>query len=251
MRRPPSEQLPAGTALYRRIRFDIEQKILSGHWPPGHRIPFEHELVHSYNCSRMTVNKVLSGLAAAGLIERRRRTGSVVAWPRTEAAVLHIADIKAEVEGRGQIYGYELLSHERRWAAKAELKRLQSRKRLKVLALRCRHFAQGLPLALEERLLNIDAVPQALEQDFSKTGPGTWLLTHIPWNEAENRISACRAAPDEARALDLQPGAACLVVERCTWRSGGIITWVRLTFPADLYQLVARFTPAQDDVHGA
>ena len=55
------------TALYQRIRGDIEGKIMSGDWPPGHRVPFEHELMESYDCSRMTVNKVLSGLAAAGL----------------------------------------------------------------------------------------------------------------------------------------------------------------------------------------
>ncbi|MET3238677.1 DNA-binding FadR family transcriptional regulator [Bradyrhizobium japonicum] len=59
--------------LYKRIRADIENRILTGEWPPGHRIPFEHELVARYGCSRMTVNKALSELAQADLIERRRR----------------------------------------------------------------------------------------------------------------------------------------------------------------------------------
>ena len=51
---------------------------MSGEWAPGHRIPFEHELATEYGCSRMTVNKALSQLARAGLIERRRRSGSFV-----------------------------------------------------------------------------------------------------------------------------------------------------------------------------
>jgi GntR family transcriptional regulator, histidine utilization repressor len=38
-------------ALYQRIRDDIEAKILSDDWPPGHRVPFEHELMRSYDCS--------------------------------------------------------------------------------------------------------------------------------------------------------------------------------------------------------
>ena len=46
----------APQALYQRIRADLEDKILSGRWPPGYRIPFEHELVETYQCSRMTVN---------------------------------------------------------------------------------------------------------------------------------------------------------------------------------------------------
>jgi GntR family histidine utilization transcriptional repressor len=41
----------------------------------------------------MTVNKALSQLAKAGLIERRRRSGSFVRRPRSQAAVLEIHDI--------------------------------------------------------------------------------------------------------------------------------------------------------------
>ena len=32
-------------SLYKRIRLDIERRILTGEWPPGHRIPFEHEIM--------------------------------------------------------------------------------------------------------------------------------------------------------------------------------------------------------------
>ena len=62
--------------LNQRIRGDIERRIHSGEWPPGHRIPSEHELTLAYGCSRMTVNKALGALAEAGMIERRRRAGS-------------------------------------------------------------------------------------------------------------------------------------------------------------------------------
>ena len=33
-----------GGSLHQRILSDISEKILSGAWAPGHRIPFEHEL---------------------------------------------------------------------------------------------------------------------------------------------------------------------------------------------------------------
>jgi DNA-binding FadR family transcriptional regulator len=56
--------------LHRRIQRDIERKILSGAWRPGHRIPFEHEIMKQYGCARMTANKALAGLAEAGLVVR-------------------------------------------------------------------------------------------------------------------------------------------------------------------------------------
>ena len=96
-----------GVSLHQRILSDISDRILSGVWAPGYRIPFEHELTTQYDCSRMTVNKALSQLAKAGLIERRRRSGSFVSRPQSQAAVLEIHDIRIEVEALGLPYRYE------------------------------------------------------------------------------------------------------------------------------------------------
>lgn len=234
----------APQALYQRIRADLEDKILSGRWPPGHRMPFEHELVETYQCSRMTVNKVMSGLAAAGIIERKRRLGSFVAKPVVQSAVLHIPDIQAEIAKRGEVYGYELLVRKRRKATKDDLERLGMERSCDVLALSCRHIAKGRPFAYEERLINLDVVSAAVEIDFAQVPPGTWLLGHVPWSEAEHQITATLADDDARAALALKKPAACLVVERRTWRKSKVITAVRVTYPNDLYRLTARFTPA-------
>jgi GntR family histidine utilization transcriptional repressor len=43
--------------------------------------------------------------------------------------------------------------------------------------------------------------------------------------------------------LAIDEGAACLVIERRTWRNGEPITAVRIMHPGHLYDLIARFTP--------
>ena len=232
-----------GAALYQRIRNDLEVRIMSGAWPPGHRVPFEHELMQTYSCSRMTVNKVLSALADSGLVVRRRRAGSFVARPRVQSAILQIPDLKAEVEKRGEKYGYCLLEMQKRAASVQDKARLGVGGRATVLALCCRHEAEGQPFAIEDRLINVQAVPDALKQDFSITPPNTWLVGHVPWTEAEHRITACNADKRVAADLGIDPGAACLVIERRTWRNGEPITAVRITHPGQLYDLIARFTP--------
>jgi GntR family histidine utilization transcriptional repressor len=232
-----------GAALYQRIRNDLENRIMSGAWPPGHRVPFEHELMETYSCSRMTVNKVLSALAESGLVVRRRRAGSFVARPRVQSAILQIPDLKAEVEKRGERYGYRLLELHKRAASVHDKARLGVGGRATVLALCCRHEAEGQPFAVEDRLINVQAVPDALKQDFATTPPNTWLVGHVPWTEAEHRITACNADRRVAADLGIDPGAACLVIERRTWRNGEPITAVRITHPGQLYDLIARFTP--------
>ena len=110
---------------------------------------------------------------------------------------------------------------------------------LAVLALRCRHDAAKQPFAL-----NLDAVPDAAKQDFSIVPPSTWLVDHVPWTEAEHRISAGNADKALADELNIDEGAARLIIERRTWRDGEPITAVRLVHPGPLYDLIVRFTPS-------
>lgn len=231
--------------LHRRIYADLETRILSGDWAPGQRIPFEHELTRRYGCSRMTVNKAISELADRGLVTRRRRAGTFVAQPRAQSAVLAIPDLKAEVEARGQAYGYELLARRVREPASDEEYDLASGKPL--IELRCLHRADGAPLALERRVISLAVTPEAETADFSVEAPGGWLLDFAPWTEAEHRITAVACEARDARHLLLKPGAPCLSLERRTWRDGRPVTRVSQLFPGDRYDLVARFSPSRGE----
>ena len=214
------------TALHSRIRADIEAQILSGALPPGARLPNESELMQTYACARMTVNKAMSALAAAGLIERRRKAGSFVAVPRLSATVLEIPDLQAQAEARGESYQFRLLSrhiHDHN------------------LELEGVHVRAGLPLCHEHRTISLKAVPEAAEVDFAAVSPGSWLLRQVPWTEGENRISAVAARHGVAKHLELPEGAACLKVERETWQNGQLVTFVRQVFDGAHYNLVARF----------
>jgi GntR family histidine utilization transcriptional repressor len=230
-------------SLKDRIRSDIEAKIFSGKWPPGHRIPNEQKLASTYSCARMTVNKVLSDLAAAGIVERKRKAGTFVGRPAIQSAVLRIPEIQAEVETLGYAYQYELLQIERRRATKSDRELMGLTANHDVIEFRCRHWADKKPFAYEHRFLNLTAVPEAGNLDFHVTSPGAWLLRHVPWTKAEHSISAQDADPDTAAMLALAKSAACLVVQRRTWRAGDMITHVRTIFPGGLYRLNAHFTP--------
>ena len=225
--------------LHRRIRADVEGKIMAGQLKPGDRIPFEHELVELYGCSRMTVSKALTDLANAGLIERRRRAGSFVAPQRIDMAALAIPDIRAEIEGRGSRYAIELL--DRRIAEKVSGDEIDAPPGADQLRLLCRHMADDRPFAVEHRLINLVAVPDARDVDFGQVAPGSWLLDNVPWTEAQNRIHA-QLAGEDAVHLKCDPRAPCLGLQRQTWRAGRAITHVRQLFPAGGFSLVARFT---------
>lgn len=230
-------------ALHRRIGADIARKIRSGEWPPGYRIPFEHELTRQYDCARATVNRAVQALAAAGLVERRRRAGTFVMRPRIHSAVLEITDIEGEITRRGQAYAYQMLARETQSADPEDPDTAILGATGAVLSLRCRHFADGKPFAVEQRLIDLVTVPEAAGADFSDQAPGTWLRAQVVWTEARHLISAINPEAGLARQLGVRTSTACLCIKRWTWRQGAGVTAVRQVFPGDSYDLVASFTP--------
>jgi GntR family histidine utilization transcriptional repressor len=224
-----------------RIETDIADKIRSGEWPPGHRIPGEVELAAQYGCARATANKALVRLAEAGLVQRTRRSGSFVARPHVQTAVLEIPDIAQVIAERGESYTFALLSRRTRSAHPGPEQELGASN--PVLALEGVHSASGCPFAFEARIINLAAAPDAEHEDFSTRAPGSWLLGHIPWTQAQHRISAIAPDRTTAKTLDLAPGSACLQVERWTWRLRDGVTYVRQVYPGTRYDLIAHFTP--------
>ncbi|AYD04142.1 histidine utilization repressor [Neorhizobium sp. NCHU2750] len=235
----------APVSLHQRILSDIEQNILTGRWPPGYKIPSEQLLAQQYECSRMTVNKVVTQLARAGLVQRRRKIGSVVLPQKAQSAILEIYDIREEVKTTERTYSYRILAHSIRQANQAETRQLGLIRKKAVADITCLHFADGKPFCLEQRLINLEAVPEAEAESFDKLSPGPWLLDHVPWSAAEHRIDARGAEEVEASHLGIALGSPVMVVERQTWRLEQSVTAVRLTYPGGSHTLTARFTPSQ------
>lgn len=230
-------------SLSARIRNDIERKILSGKWPPGHRIPFERELVEQYGCSRMTVNKALLALAAQGVITRRRSVGSFVAVPASERSILEIQDFGRDAERLGGHYRHQLISRRVERPDDATCAEYGLDAGGEIVHVVCVHFIDDLPIAYEDRVIALDKVPTARDFDFSTMPPGTWLLKTVPWTEARHVIRAVNVAASLARRLKLEPGTACLVLERRTWHASAPVTRVEITYAGDRQRFVGRFSP--------
>lgn len=238
------EDLSSMKHLHQRIRDDIEARIMSGEWPPGHRIPFEHELMAEYGCSRMTVNKVLSALASNGLITRRRRAGSVVAEPSTERAVLEIQDFALDAARAGTVYNFKILNLEIVSIDAVAAHRIGMPVGTEMLNVATLHLMDGVPGAYEQRLINLAAVPEAAKERFKQDPPGTWLLRQVPWTDAEHIVRAVNADSMLAKCLQIKAGDACLVLERRTWQAGSFVTEARITYPGERHHLIGRFSPS-------
>jgi DNA-binding FadR family transcriptional regulator len=78
--------------LHGRVVHDIGARIVGGQIPPGDTLPSEGELAETYGASRSAIREAVKVLAAKGLVEPRRRSGTRVrpreAWNLLDPDIL-------------------------------------------------------------------------------------------------------------------------------------------------------------------
>lgn len=209
------------------VRDEVMRRIRVRDWPPGGSIPTEEELAAEFGVARATVNRALRELAGAGVLERRRKAGTRVALLPVRKATLDIPVIRQEVEARGQVHGFRLLTRTEGAAPVPVASRLGLGPSARAVYLETLHLADGRPFVFEARWLNPAVLPAPLP-DFAAVSANEWLVTHVAYATGDIAFTAEGAGPREAAVLGVAEGAALFVTERTTWTTEAAITFVRL-----------------------
>jgi GntR family transcriptional regulator, histidine utilization repressor len=232
MRRPRAK-----ASGYAAVKNEILRRIRNRVWAPGAHVPGEIELAENFGVARGTVNRAMRELTEQGYLERKRKGGTRVRPSPLRAARFEIPIVRAEIEGMGAVYKYSLLR--RSIVAPAELWSLFGFSG-KVLHLQCLHMADGKPFQLEERWINLEALPQAEQADFTELGPNEWLVQTVPYTDVEIAFEARAASTLAAAQLRVKRGEPLFTTLRTTWLKGAALTQVRLTFHKG-YRMVTRY----------
>ena len=100
----------------------------------------------------------------------------------------------------------------------------------KLLHVRALHLADFQPYLLENRWINTDAVPDALNQDFQTISSNEWLLENVPFTHGDISFFAVSAPTQSAQHLACARGDALLCFDRLTWDGDKAITKVCITY---------------------
>ncbi len=235
-----AQQTVTGKLGYRDIKREIFRRIRSNEWGPGTQLPGEVALAEEFGCARATVNRAMQELSDDGIIERRRKGGSHVKLAPVRQVKFEIPLVRVEIESKGAAYAYRLLSRSVDTAPRWLTKRLGLTPDAEVLRLKCLHLSNNTPYQFEDRWINLVTVPRARATDFSGISPNEWLVSQVPYTNAEVRFSATRADSGVAAALGVAEEAPVFLAQRTTWLAGSPVTHVRLHFPQS-YEMVANY----------
>ncbi|MBM3510233.1 MAG: histidine utilization repressor [Alphaproteobacteria bacterium] len=226
---------------YRSVQDYVRQRVVSGQWPAGHRIPSENVLVQRLRISRMTVNRALRELADEGLIQRVRGLGTFVADARPRMTFFAVRTIADEIAARGHRHHFKILMR-RAEAAKAPIAaQLELERGARVFHVVAIHFENDVPVQLEDRFVSPREAPEFLTADLSTVTPSEYLLRHVPLSEIEHDIQSVLPDGATARRLDIDRSEPCLLVTRRTWLDGRAVTFVRLFHPGSRFRIGGRF----------
>lgn len=220
------------------VQAEALRRIRSREWPPGGQIPHEADLAAELGCARATVNRALRDLAEAGLLERRRKAGTRVPLNPVRKATLDIPIIRLDVEGRGQTYGYRLLTQRNATPPPEVCTALSLQTGTQMIHILALHLADAAPFCLEDRWINPTTVPEIATADLATISANEWLVQNAALSTGSFAFGAIAAPDDVAAHLNCGSGAPLFTLDRTTWAGAAPITSVRLCY-APGYQMRA------------
>lgn len=227
---------------YQQIKDAICEAIRDRTYEAGGQIPPENELARQFGVSRMTANRAIRELVAAGVLVRHQGMGTFVASVRAESPLLEIRNIADEVRERRHVYSNELVRLEEVRADAALAVRLGIAQNERAFHSLIVHRENGRPIQLEDRYVNAAIAPDYLAQNFSVRTPNQYLSALFPLSEIEHVIEAVLPNEREQQLLQVAASAPCLLVNRRTWSDGQLVSYARLIHPGELYRLSSRST---------
>lgn len=123
--------------LYLDIKNDLLQKIQDGTYKEGHLIPNEIELAQYYGVSRPTIRQAIQPLVEQGLLERKKRRGTIVSYKKiNQAFTQDIASFDSQIRAEGSKTKTIVVTFQKEEASKEVFEVLQSKIVFKLVRLR-------------------------------------------------------------------------------------------------------------------
>jgi GntR family histidine utilization transcriptional repressor len=227
--------------LYERVKLHLLERIQSGEWPDGTKIPSEYELMAALGASRMTVHRALREMQADGILRRAQGVGSFVQRQKPRLALLEIADIADDIFARGNAHRAEVVTLESLRADAGLAALFDLRKGARMFHSLIVHFEDEVPVQLEERFVASAFAPDYGAQDFTLRTTASYLQSVARAVQVEHVIHAVTPAILTQRLLRIPAGEPCLELTRRTWTAAGPATKSVLTHPGSRYSLGSRY----------
>ena len=191
---------------------------------PGAKLGSERDLAERYGTSRSSLRQVLAALEEAGLVHRviGRSGGIFISHAQVERRLSDVVGVPAFLASQGYVAGTRVLATRITAPERATQEALRLSPNDYVVEIQRLRLADGSPISLELAQFPADMFPGLLEQQL---GGSIYEILETRYGlvtgQAEERIQAVNATPEEASLLGIKAKSALLLITRITYGKDG------------------------------
>ena len=226
----------------------IAERIATGRWRPGQRLPSERRLSAALGVSRVTVRKALATLVEDGVVEVAQGRGWFVAAEAVSDEPNVLLSFTAMAQARGLSPTATVRTHDVREATIDEAEQLGIAPGAHVLDLERVRLLDRIPVALDRNVVPIAHCPKLAAADF-RTASLYGILRDeaglIP-TAADTTVEATEAGDAIADLLDVGSTSPVLIATQTTFdQHGRALDASRIVYRGDRHRFHARLTVAR------
>lgn len=205
--------------LYYQLKVHILDRIASGAWKPGERIPSESEIGAEFNISRTTTRQAIGELVNDRVLNRRHGVGTFVALPRIEKRITKLTGFTQDMRARGLKPSSRVLEQAVIEATAMTIKRLVIPADERIILIKRLRLADDEPMGIDIVSFPYSRFSGLLEEDLA--GNSLYDLLQTRYNtiptRSEMALSATACLPEYARYLEIPRASPVLQIERTTF----------------------------------
>ncbi len=230
-----------GVPLYIQIRNLLRERIRLGEWAADEPMPTEEELVSHFGVSRTTVRQAMSDLANEGLVVRHAGRGTFARQPLMVVRMQQWHSLTTDIAQRGLQPSKKTLRVEKLDARAEIAHRASELAEGDILHIQSVRYADGIPIVVLDNYfpfeicgflgeVELDAPDNSIEHALAEHG--------IELARANGEISASAATKEEAKHLDIKPGAPVVEIAMKTYNADGrVVEYSRAVVVSERYPL--------------
>jgi DNA-binding GntR family transcriptional regulator len=204
---------------YARLATQLRNKISEGELPAGAQLPTEEQLCRETGHSRGTVRKAIDTLVYWGLVRRDQGRGTFVAERIDMARFFSLTSFEQEMAQQGRTPRIRVVDAEVQDALADVAAVLDVPVGSEVIRITRVLLGDDVPITYETRYMDRQLCPDLLDHDLEQESLHSLLVQHyhIPLVRLSATIERVAATDDEAKLLDIAPGATVFQVERLSF----------------------------------
>jgi GntR family transcriptional regulator len=218
------------------LKEKLLQKIQTGEWKPGQKIPSETDLCAIYNISRITVRKAIEELVHSGHLKRFQGKGTFVANISFEQKLSKFYSFGEELKSKGRIEHVKMISFNIITADNAVRERLAIPVGSRIFRITRLRMVDETAYTVETSFIPFVLCPKLNEKDIIKKGLYNSMrdLGVFPKRIVE-KFQAVAITKNEAGYMGLKNGTPAIHLERTTYDDRQIIEYCNSIVRGDFF----------------